>query len=183
MTWTPSVVTAVRSYRQLTARLQHPGPQPLGGGKSPAPPGGQVHQVPVPAAALVVAAAVAAVVGGLHQRVGVQRGVPTQVLGHHPQQATGVPTQHPVRGGVQEAAAGERAAQLETQGGAAQIRKHKVAGTCDAYCFTPVRLYPDLTYDQRLPFLVKNKKIVKQPSMSAMFLTLLNDRSSSVRLT
>jgi hypothetical protein len=63
-------------------------------------------------------------------------GVRVQVLGHHPQQGGGVPTQRQVRG-VQEAAAGEQAAQLETTPvGAAQTPIHsrrKVAGTCDAY--------------------------------------------------
>jgi hypothetical protein len=62
-------------------------------------------------------------------------GVRVQVLGHHPQQQEGgVPTQHQVRG-VQEAAAGERAAaQLETPVGVAPIhrrRKAAQAGTCD----------------------------------------------------
>jgi hypothetical protein len=61
-------------------------------------------------------------------------GVRVQVLGHHPQQEGGVPTQRQVRG-VQEAAAGEQAAaQLETPVGAVPIhrrRKAAQAGTCD----------------------------------------------------
>jgi hypothetical protein len=145
----PSAVTVVRSCRQLTAQLRHPGQRP-DGDKKPALPGGQVHQVPSAAAAavvlvvLVVVAAAAAAVGELLQPVGVQRhGVVTQVLGHPLHREIGVPAaQHPVRG-VQEAAAGEQAAQLETPGGAAQIRKHKVAGTCDAYCLHNRRLYLD----------------------------------------
>jgi hypothetical protein len=141
MILTPSVVTVVHSYHQLTARHQHPGRQ-LGGDKRLAPPVGQVHQVPAAAVVLVVvAAAVAAAVGELLLRVGVQHGVVTQVPGHPLQQVIGVPTQHPVRG-VQEAAAGEQAAQLETPDGVVQIRKHKVGGTCDAL-FTPRGLYPD----------------------------------------
>jgi len=83
---------------------------------------------------LGVAAAV--VVGGALPRPEVPGGEEVQVLGHHPQQGDGVPipmqTQQRVRG-VQEAAGGE-AVQLETTlGGAAQIRRRRAVGTCDAF--------------------------------------------------
>jgi len=74
--------------------------------------------------------------------VGVLHGVEAQGLGHPRQEGDGVPTQTLVRGvqeGVQEAVlvAGGRAVQLETRVGAVQVRKHKAAGTCDAYSSRP----------------------------------------------
>jgi len=79
--------------------------------------------------------------------------VEVQGLGHPRQEEGGVPTPALVRG-VQEAilVAG-RAVQLETPlAGAAQLRKHKAAGTCDAYRWRPRGLCLNLTGDQRLTY-------------------------------
>jgi hypothetical protein len=121
---------------------QRPGQQ--GGAKSLAPLGGDLPRVhPV----VVVAAAAAAAVGGrLQQVVGVPHGVEAQVLGHHRQRGDGAAMHHLVRG-VQEAVvvAGGRAVQHETpplQAGVAQIRRHKVAGTCDGYCLPASEAVP-----------------------------------------
>lgn len=118
---------AARSYQRRTALLQPQGQ--LGGDKRVPPPvdGGLRRRL------VVVVGEVLRLVQVQVQEAleGALGGVEVQVLGHPPQQVDGVPTHQQVRG-VQEAAAGEQAAQLETQVGAAPIRRRKAAGTCDA---------------------------------------------------
>jgi hypothetical protein len=110
----------------------------VGGDKRPISLGGGLQQVP---RAVAVAAAVAAAeVGGPLQPVGVLLGVEAQVPGHPPQQGHGAPMQgrmHGVQGvqGVQEAVDGAQAVRHKTPAGVVPIRRrHRAAGTCDAYC-------------------------------------------------
>jgi len=130
MTWTLLVAMAARSCRRRrTAPLQLQGQ--LGGDKRLLPPDGGVRRRLV---VVVVAVAVGEALRQVEEEA--PGGVEVQVLGHPPQQGDGVPTpQQLVRQlvrGVQEAVAGEQAAQLGTPGGAAPIRRRKAAGTCDA---------------------------------------------------
>ena len=143
MNLTPSVATAVvPSSHQPMARRQ-PSRQlgQVGGDKRPISLGGGLQRVPRLVA--VAAAAAAAEVGGPLQPVGVLLGVEAQVLGHPPQQGHGAPMQGRMHGVqeavvqeavVQEAADGAQAVQHKTPAGVVPIRKHRAAGTCDAYC-------------------------------------------------
>lgn len=134
----PSVATAaVPSSHQPTARPQPSrqlGQAQAGGDKRPVSLGGGVQRVP---RAVAVAAAAVAEVGGPLQPVGVLLGVEAQVLGHPPQQGHGAPLAMQGRmHGVQEAADGAQAVQHKTPApaGVVLIRRHRAAGTCDAYC-------------------------------------------------
>jgi hypothetical protein len=149
------VATAVRisNHPQPTARRrrqQHRGRpgQRVGDRRQPRLGGGVQRVAPA-----VAVAAAGAVGGRPQQQVGVLHGVEAQGLGHPQQEGGGVPTQVLVRG-VQQAApvAGRRAVQLETPAGAAQVRKHKAAGTCDGYRSRPRGLCLNLTRDQRLTY-------------------------------
>ena len=69
--------------------------------------------------------------------------------GECPQQGHGAPMQGRMHG-VQEAADGAQAVQHKTPAGVVRIRRHRAAGTCDAYC---ERGCDDLIdNDQRFPF-------------------------------
>jgi len=128
MTWILLAATAAGSCQcqQRTAPLQPQGQ--LGGDKRVPPLDGGVRRRLVVAVGEVLHPV--EVGEALEEALG---GVGVQVLGHPPQRGDGGPTHQLVRG-VQEAAAGEPAAQLETPlAGAAQIRRRKAVGTCDAY--------------------------------------------------
>jgi len=152
MTWTLLVVMAARSCRRRRTALLQPQGQ-LGGEDKRLlllPLDGGVHR------RLVVVVAVGEALRPVQEEEEAPGGVEVpQVLGHPPQQVDGVLTQpqpQQLVRGVQEAAVGEQAAQLETPAGAAPIRRRKAAGTCDAYSVAPRRLYLDLTHDQRFPY-------------------------------
>lgn len=146
MTWTLLVATAARSYRRRQRRMVLLQPQgQLGGDKRLPPLDGGVHRRPVVVAA--VGEALRPVVEVEVEREEAPAGVEVQVLGHPLQQGDGVLMQQLVRG-MQEAAVGELAAQLETPAGAARIHKRKVAGTCDVYV---LRVYSTLGAVPRSP--------------------------------
>jgi hypothetical protein len=141
MTWTLLVAMAPRSCRRRrTAPLQPQG-QLGGGDKKVLPLDGVAHRRLVVVVVVVGEALRPVEEEALEEAPG---GVEVQVLGHPLQPVDGVPvpTQQLVRG-VQEAAAGEQAAQLETPpAGVAPIRRRKAAGTCDShYPVAPRGLY------------------------------------------
>ena len=151
MIWTLLVAMAVRSFQwRRMVPLQSRGQ--LGGDKRllllPLDGGEHRHR------RLVVVVAVGEALRPVE--VEAPGGVQVQVLGHPghpPQQGDGVLTQRQLARGVQEAAAGEpAAAQLETPGGVAPMRRRKAAGTCDAYYHLGGCTLITHTYDQRFPY-------------------------------
>ena len=150
MTWTLLVATAARScLRRQTAPLLL---------RRQGQPGGEDKRLPVEDGVLVrrfLVVEVGEALRPVEAVEGAPGGVRVQALGlgHPPQQVDGgVPTQLRQVRGVQEAAAGELAAQLETiPDGAAPIRRRKVDGTCNATILLAVPR-SRTNDDQRFPF-------------------------------
>jgi len=178
MSWTLLVATAAHScHRQRTALLQRSQGRRRGG----------VDQrlLLLPLDGVVLRRHLLVPVGEVLLRPVEEAlgGVQVQVLGHHPQQVGGEPTQRQrqVRG-VQEAAAGEPvAAQLETPVGAAPIHsRRKAVGTCDARTTGSIisqAVLPISCNDQRVPISSKTV-IVRTAEQRMLFPTKTVDRGT-----